>query len=350
VRQLVFLICFLICNIGEAQNVSKYATNNNDGINIRTESSSPDDILLIKQGFNMRVWLGSNATIGLGANQDFNVPDGLGLEYPVGSKIEHLFGGGIWIGAIVDTGTSGNPRRVIAVTTGYGGSSSGYVREMFGHLTDRDTFYTASISDLYSPNRRRVDDDGDGKIDEDELDGYDNDGDGKFDEDYNAVSESDVYIAYVDTFHSPIVLGHIPLGIKVWQRSYAWASRVKEPIVIMEYNIINVGRRRLDSVYLASYADMDVGPANVSGFYERNFSGYLPDVRTAFTHNPTDKPATPLGMTVLGTPKRLDSLRYTFQWHARQNNPSSDAIAYRYMSSGVIKPDESIYPGSDTRF
>ena len=64
--------------------------------------------------------------------------------------------------------------------------------------------------------------------------------DGKVDEDYGAVSESDYYCAYVDTIRLYRVRDpeSRPMGIKVWQRSFAWARGVREPIIPIEYNII----------------------------------------------------------------------------------------------------------------
>jgi hypothetical protein len=303
-----------------------------------------------KQGFRITAWLGNNATIGRGAFGDFNPSDGVGVEYPISSGIEHLYGGGPWIGAQVDTTTRGGGLYLKAVTTGYGGGSGGFTQEMFGHQSEIDTFYHTSILNDNEPNKRNKDDDEDGKIDEDELDGFDNDNDGRIDEDYAAISESDVYVSYTDTFRVPVVQNHIPLGIKIWQKSYAWATKVKEPIIVVEYNIINVSRRNLQSVYLGFYADADVGPISFSGYYTRNFSAYIPEVRTAYAFNAVDRPSTPIGVTVLGTPKSLDSLKYTFRWHAIEENPTTDAEAYDLMSSGLILPDQPLNPGFDTQF
>jgi hypothetical protein len=386
----------------------------------KQEKRSVSEVYQYKQGFRITAWLGNNATIGRGAFIDFNPTDGVGVEYPVASGIEHLYGGGPWIGAIVDTSSRGIGTFIKAVTTGYGGGSGGFTQEMFGHQSERDTFYHTSILNEGEPNKRNFDDDGDGLVDEDELDGEDNDGDwdpmrddlgsdglpdsletgckGTYDpltnpdpafdnydtsatdlcrrgfplrsdrmkytqnnglpdrgephvdEDYGAISESDVYVSYTDTYRTPVIQNHIPLGIKIWQRSYTWATRVKEPIIIVEYNVINVGRRNLDSVYLGFYADADVGPVSISGYYTHNFSGYIPEVRTAYAFNAVDRPATPIGVTVLGTPKSLDSLKYTFRWHPIEDNPATDYEAYTLMSSGIIMPNQPIDPGFDTQF
>ncbi len=302
-----------------------------------------------KQGFNMRVWLGNNSTMGLGAFPDFNPPDRIGLEYPVGSGIEHLYGAGPWLGALVDTSSSGPPRVIKAVTTGYGGGSGGFTGEMRGSQTPSDTFYHTSTLMAGVPNKRFFDDDNDGRVDEDDLDGIDNDGDGLIDEDYAAVSESDVYVSYTDAFPTPIIVGHTPLGIKIWQKSYAWGTAVKDPIIALEYNFVNAGRWNFDSVYLGFFADADVGPTNVGGYYTRNLAGYFADVRTAYVYNAADKPSTPIGFTVLGTPRRLDSLRYTFEWHPIENNPANDVAAYELMSSGRIAADAPMSMTSDAQ-
>jgi hypothetical protein len=308
------------------------------------------DELQKKQGFTMNVWLGNNATIGEGAFSDFSPPGKIGLEYPVGSGIEHLFGAGLWIGTIVDTARSGSPRRVPVVTTGYDWGAQGPRHEMFGNQTPSDTFYSTSIFASNVPNKHFVDDDGDGRVDEDELDGIDNDNDGRIDEDYGAISESDISVSYTDDFSEPVIIGHIPLGLKIWQKSYAWGSRLKDPILPFEFYVINTGTRTLDSVYIGFFSDCWVGPYSVGNSYLHKYSGYLPDVRTAYADNVVDQPSTPYGITLLGTPKPLDSLHYTFQWNRFQDNSGTDAAHYQLMSSGIIKPDESITPGADTQF
>ena len=90
------------------------------------------------------------------------------MEYPVGSGIEHLFGGGPIIGGIV----AGAKR----VSTGYN-TESNLNGEFYGNPNGADSFFVSSIMNPDAHNRRGFDDDRDGKIDEDELDGTDNDGD-----------------------------------------------------------------------------------------------------------------------------------------------------------------------------
>jgi hypothetical protein len=302
------------------------------------------------QGFDMQAWMGNMSVIGINFDGNGRPPEGqYGLEYPQGSGIEHLYGAAPWIGALVDTSTSGTPRIIKAVTTGYEGWS-GPLFEMFGNPDGSDLFYRTTNTIQNGHNRRGYDDDHDGKVDEDELNGIDDDHDGFIDEDYGAVSEQDAYVGFGDLYGDPRVVGHVPLGIKIWQRSFAWSSgTIPQPMLPIEYYFMNVGNKTLRDVYVGFFADCDVGPRNVSGYFSRNSSGYFPDIRTAYVFNSVDRPSTPIGITVLGTPKSLDSLSYTFHWYPGGGSPTPDIARYNLMASGRIDPDE--YPSiSDTRF
>ncbi|HLF13688.1 MAG TPA: hypothetical protein VI932_02205, partial [Bacteroidota bacterium] len=124
------------------------------------------------QGFDMRLWISNQMTIGLEAFDGAFIPAGLepryGLEYPAGSGVEHVYGAGPMIGGIVD-----GSRRV---SQGYGDGGK-YFRPDPAHPL-RELIWRTSVRDSVSePNRRGCDDDGDALVDEDDLDGLDNDGD-----------------------------------------------------------------------------------------------------------------------------------------------------------------------------
>lgn len=129
----------------------------------------------MKVGYNMRLWMSNEIQFGVNAARTI---DDIGLDYPAGANNEHFYGGGPIIGGIVN-----GQKRV----------SSGYwetIQEFVPNLADtiREPLWITSSSDtIYDPNRRGYykrppsqkgyDDDGDGRVDEDELDGLDNDGD-----------------------------------------------------------------------------------------------------------------------------------------------------------------------------
>src|SRR5437879_1385881 len=142
------------------------------------------------QGYNMKLWISNQMKLGLAAWDPLPVPpgdcgdQGIGLEYPVGKCIEHLFGAGPWIGGIV--------KGVRRVDEGYNGDDgrSEFLPQRQDTARDR-IWHTHTGLESYDSNgyrgyyyihnirvnRRGVDGDGDGRIDDDELDGRDNDAD-----------------------------------------------------------------------------------------------------------------------------------------------------------------------------
>ncbi|HLF14198.1 MAG TPA: hypothetical protein VI932_04860 [Bacteroidota bacterium] len=373
------------------------------------------------QGFDMRVWISNQMTIGQQV-WDGGIPP-IGLEYPLGSGIEHVFGGGPWIGGIVD-----GARRV---SEGYNGDNANkYIRPDPRHPL-RELIWRTSVADsLTEPNRRGCDDDGDGKIDEDDLDGLDNDGDwtdstddvgidgiadiietgcqggydavtnpdpafdnyeryrtdqchpdanGNYrkkddpdaytekngipdhgepnvDEDYGAISDNDLYCSASDRNDPPA--GHYPMEIKVIQKVYAWRDPSYGAIIPFDYYFINEGTKTIEDVYVGYFLDADVGPVNSGDYYNRNYTCYIDTLRTAYAHNPIDRGSTPIGITVLGTPKPLNELKYIYQWFdftTRFIPSQDDSTLYSWMS-GVPFPDnliaicQSPTNPSDTRF
>ncbi len=398
----------------------------------------------VLQGYSLKVWLSNQMTIGIQAWDPYPVPPtgcsvGVGMEYPAGSCVEHLYGAGPWFGGLVNG--------VRHVDQGYNGDNG--LKEFLPEEKDtaRDKIWrTNSGPEIYHPNgdgysgyyynhgilvnRRNVDDDGDGRIDEDELDGQDNDGDwnplsddlgadglpdslevsctGKrydpvtnpdpafdnydpfaydschpvssvyytksdknkytqnngipdhgephVDEDYGAVSDNDIYLAATDTFTSVVVPGHFPMGIKLFQKSYAWHESFGDGIIPMDYLFVNVGHNTIDSIYIGMFADFDVGPVSVSGFYRDNYACYNPDLLCGYVGNSKDSGSTPGGITLLGTSRPLTALQYVWQWQGFTQG-TTDSALYGWMKgepygAALIKPCQSSSPDSatDTRF
>lgn len=392
------------------------------------------------QGFSMRMWLSNQMTIGQqawdsrGGDPLGTIP--IGLEYPVGSKVEHLYGAGPWFGGIVN----GNRR----VSEGYNGSSTNkyFVPDPNHPLRERIWVSDASQPNIdlnfdpprmlaKSVNRRSCDDDGDGKIDEDELDGLDNDGDwiigmddvgadgipdanevgcrGAYhstnnpdpaydnfhndtisldichrlpsgvpprmndpdkyterngmadhgepnvDEDYAAISDHDLYCSATDTVSQP---GHVPMGIKVIQKSFAWRGEIGEAILPMEYTFINIGTNTVRDAYVGFFVDSDVGPTNVVNYFTRNYICYYDSLRTAYAHNPIDRRSTPIGLTLLSAPRPLSEVEYNFHWFDFTTNPTrcneEDSCLYLEMNGELfgprIDPCQSPTSPSDSRF
>ncbi|HYQ85803.1 MAG TPA: fibronectin type III domain-containing protein [Bacteroidota bacterium] len=424
-----FILLSLIFSVARSQNPGQ-AKRDLSGKGLRmTDAHGVSWAKHALQGFNMKLWMSNQIALGIQAWDPYPVPPGncgfpgIGLEYPAGSCIEHLYGAGPWIGAIVNG--------VRRVTEGYNGDDAR--KEFLPERQDtaRDRFWETSIHNIGEPNRRGFDDDGDGRIDEDELDGLDNDGDwnpavddigadglpdslevscdGKVynpitnpdpaydnydrfafdkchtdangnylrksdknlytqnngipdhgephvDEDYGAVSDKDFGVAATDTFKSYLGLpDHVPMGAKIWQKSYAWQSGTSaDAIVFMNYSFVDIGPRTWQDAYVAMFADMDVGPVSVSGYYSHNYAAYDPATHTAYVDNPIDRGSTPLGLTFLGTTRPLDSLKFIFQWHGFNEPGTLDSVIYSWMDgeafpNQLIKPNQSPDAPTDTR-
>jgi hypothetical protein len=401
------------------------------------------------QGYNMRVWLSNKMTMGLqawdvGVGTSIPLDPHLGLEYPFGTPNEHLYGAGPWIG--------GKVKGVIHVDEGYNGDDArNELCPEIRHIKHEHFWRTAKgasatgerdsigYSGFYYNNHRVVDqrgcdNDGDGKINEDDLDGFDNDGDWNpytddvgedglpdsleascngvkydpvlnpdpfqdnyspnnldlcrapdasgnryykndkdyytehngladhgephVDEDYGAISDNDLYCSATDTFKIPVVTGHVPMHVKVVQKSYAWKGSYADAILPFEYYFINAGKDTINNVYVGFFMDIDLGPVNIPNYYQHDYSAYFDSLRTAYIHNPVDRGSTPLGLTVLKTPRALDSLDYIFQWFdfTTQLGPgSNDSLIYLWMKGDLpggphIHPDQPTTALSDTRF
>ncbi len=378
----------------------------------------------VKQGFSMQVWLSNQIAMGIeawgDAGTDVPVEDcgvGIGLEYPAGAGtcIEHLFGAGPMIGGLVN-----GKRRVSQSYAESGNQHFAPLRKD----TLRDKIWYTSVNDdpfldfNFNPakkltqrvNRKNCDDDGDGRIDEDELDGLDNDGDwnpltddlgadglpdsleagcdGKaynsvtnpdpaednyetqvrdkcrpdpntgalpfkrdknrytqgngipdhgephVDEDFGAVSDRDYYMGSTDTVTGVpgVPASHVPMGVKIFMKTYAWRGIFADGIIPIDYYFVNVGRNIIKDVYIGFNDDEDVGPVSVSTYPQNNYACYIPELRTAYIHNAKDRGSTPLGITVLGTPRPLPQLQYVFQWYDIGDLGEVDSVVYSWLN------------------
>lgn len=159
-------ILFLSCAEVFAQKTSK-----SDGL---SESHSITWAKRELQGFSLKMWFSNQMVWGIEAWDSDLPPDncgsyGIGASYPTGSCNEHLYGAGPVIAAIVDG--------VRMVTPGYDPTSG--TKYILPELKDslRNRIWKSARDSSSHPNRPIYDDDADGAIDEDELDGRDNDGD-----------------------------------------------------------------------------------------------------------------------------------------------------------------------------
>ncbi|MBI4364261.1 MAG: hypothetical protein HY568_02430, partial [Candidatus Latescibacteria bacterium] len=184
-------------------------------------------------------------------------------EWPPGSGHDYLYAAGLWIGALDPSGiphvsTALYELEYSPVILPQSWCASlpvdqvADVREVYEGIAGGNRITSASVD---------PDDDGDGLIDEDFLNGIDDDGDGRCDEDYSAIGQQMLACEYFDNQENSVRLypEHVPLGIKVQQTSYAWATPGQSDFVGMDYKIVNISGHTLRNVFVGIFADMDLG-------------------------------------------------------------------------------------------
>ncbi|MFQ5607596.1 MAG: hypothetical protein ACE5GA_06585 [Candidatus Zixiibacteriota bacterium] len=80
-----------------------------------------------------------------------------------------------------------------------------------------------------------------------------------------AVSEQDMIVTYYDTLSDAGITGfdfidnrpHVPLNLKVEERSYQWSYEYAEDFVLIDYEITNIGDQEIKDVYVGFWVDGD---------------------------------------------------------------------------------------------
>ncbi|HZY10980.1 MAG TPA: hypothetical protein VFF29_07485 [Bacteroidota bacterium] len=262
-------------------------------------------------------------------------------EYPRGSRIEHIYQGGVWVGALLKTANANDPRNnQFLVSTGANDRSTAARRGGEGYeynAEGRDSIIElSSLSDdrpsgsQFSPL---------------------------------AVSHQDFICDYTDRFTrvpstNDSILNHVPLGVKVHQESYAWNFPFADFFVLMRYVIQNASVDTLDSVYLGIWNNAVVRNTNfvrpgTPGYFEYTSHGYDATQRLAYSFDFSGVPGGPpadsyIGLRLLGTapfPIGVDSLgdlaqhTYYNAWQFRSStgideylSPTDDYTSNRYLS------------------
>ncbi len=204
--------------------------------------------------------------------------DAPSAQWPAGSGVEYLFAAGLWVGAVK------NDTHLVSGIV----QTPGHVGFEFrpGNAEVDRMYRTRELATNGSrPPANDADDDHDGQIDEDPLDGRDNDGDGRVDEDFAAISDQMFSCVYADD-DPRIALAlpdHRPLGIVVRQSSFAWEGETARNCIGFDFQIRNRSIEVLEDVYVGFLADFNIGPrdADASGADDR--TGYWEGTRTLRT-------------------------------------------------------------------
>lgn len=196
-------------------------------------------------GFRMRV---TNAGIVGNAFLDAGRSFDPSLEFPPHSGIEMLNYAALWVGGIDAQGRT----RV----------SGGPLLEFRPTLDPADD---VRVMHRGEPGTRwRFDDDGDGRMDEEILNGRDDDGDGLIDEDLGFTFDELMTAEYVDdrpeatNFAYETGETHIPLGLSVHQEVGAFSRVGFNHVAVLRYTITNHSTSQLRNVYVGLLVDADV--------------------------------------------------------------------------------------------
>lgn len=176
------------------------------------------------------------------------------MEYPLRSGINHLFEGGIWIGAKVNGQTFVSSSAVDA-PSGYRAGLRGFEFTPTNIIRERSTL---TSSPLFS---------------------------------VNAVSHQDFIVSFTDKnvivpgTQTPIVDHQFPLGADITMNSYAWNFSFADYFVILDYTITNNSSNRWDSVWVGQWNDLVVRNLNITqdggtNFYNKGAGFWLDSQQT----------------------------------------------------------------------
>ena len=211
-------------------------------------------------------------------------------EYPIGSGIEHIFQGGLWVGGfkkeLNGTGKTGPFVTTGAVDNSSGSRSSGYefTNNAGSKISERSTLLD---SKYYNPL---------------------------------GISHQDLVADYNDTnltfSDGTVIVDHNPLGIAIHEENYAWNFPFADFFVIKNYTIKNVSGKVLDSVYVGLWTDAVVRNTKISfikngAFYGHGGDGYDDSLKIAYAFDVDgDVPFTNsyVGFLYLGSTPTIDSM------------------------------------------
>jgi len=183
------------------------------------------------------------------------------MAFPRGSGVEHLFEGGIWIGALVD-GQIRVSTSAVDASAGYATGAAGFEFTQLSTIKEKSTL--TSSSNFSS----------------------------------SAISHQDFNYLLTDSFvvipgTSIPVSGHQnPLGAVLNVETYAWNYSFADYFVILNYKITNAGNKKWDSVWLGIFNDLVVRNINItrdagSAFFNKGRNGTDRKYKAIFAYQST---------------------------------------------------------------
>lgn len=242
-------------------------------------------------------------------------------EYPLGSGIEHIFDGGLWIGGFLSSDSLGTNRSGPFVTTGAVDASSVSNRGGGFEFTNRVGEKVSERSSLI---------------------------DAKFFSPI-AISHQDYVMNYSDTSltlsNGELIVDHKPLGVAVHHEVYAWNYPFADYFVIMNYWIKNVSNSYIDSLYVGLWTDAVVRNTNITSprtgasFYNKGGNGFNDSLKIAYEFDATGDVGftdSYIGIQFLGSSdKKVNANFVSWQFRNTTNSnffaPQDDIQRYRKL-------------------
>jgi len=229
-------------------------------------------------------------------------PGLINCEFPAGSDEEHLYQGGIWVGAITPTGDT-----LVSETRSHYGAL-----EFNPSPASWDTIWVGSKGDTlqipYWPN-------------------------------YVTVSDQDFVCRYND-YNLLNVYDHTPLYVDIVQTTYSWSSGQLDEFLLHTYYIMPA-KNSLKDAYIAFWMHSQIGIIAATDAFIDEYTHYYAQYRMAAAE---DAPGgsdglaiSPIGYSVM-TPTD-STLNWSFNYFEHETLPFRDPDEYRTMSSGNIMAD-----------
>lgn len=278
---------------------------------------------------SLRLTISNFGTLGHGFNKWPFQPN---CEYPAGSGIEHIFSGGLWIGAFAGGAGPHVSSAAVDVSSVRDVAAGFEYTNAVGTRTEERS--TLADSRFFSPD---------------------------------AISHQDFVADFTDS--NRVVPGttvtipehNSPLKVNVHMETYAWNFSFAENFVILNYAIRNDNTVPLDSAYIGLWIDMvvrntNLSPPRGSAFFNRGGNGFIDSLRMCYEFDVNGDPGftdSYIGLAVLGSepiqyfgpkPGGTDSLgaRVVFNsWQFRNTtdpiyfSPENDRERYEKMASGL---------------
>ncbi len=220
-------------------------------------------------------------------------PEQPSCEYPRGSRIEHIYQGGLWVGGV--SRRTGQQLVSTGATDQASASRVGQGYELTSEIGDAITQRSSLSDSRYF--------------------------------DLNAISHQDFICDYSDKNRRNPGTGdtipeHTPVGFSIHQESYAWNFPFADFFVIINYTIYNTSTDTLDSVYVGFWNNPVVHNTNIvrpgtSGYFNNGAHGFSDSLRMVYSFDWDGSPSQPytadsyVGLKLLGTqpfPRGVDSV------------------------------------------